>query len=164
MGKYVEMNLADVTIPSEFQKHPPRNEKIEAKKSEFSENGKLSRGMAVTSDGVLIDGYAAFLALRQLGEISFRFKIRDKATVVDARHATNPSKLYRWRSNHGTTGKSRFKRGDHIAVRTRYGVREVVVESVQKIPAEEALGLGIVIGRWDPDMAATGKDVHNDRV
>lgn len=159
MAKYVEMNLADVTVLPEFEKHPPRREKFDAKKAEFSETGKFSRPMTVTSKGVLVDGYASFLALTQMGVKSARFKIRNTATVIDARHPNNPEKLYRWRSNHGTGSK--FSAGDHIAVRTRFGVREVVVQSVRKVPIEEAVGLGIVIGRWDPAKAPS-EEAHED--
>lgn len=148
MAKYVKMDLDDVKIRQEFLDHPPREEKVLARKSEYVEKGRLGRGMSVTSDGVLIDGYAAFMALKALGKKSAQFKIRDTMTVVDARHPSNPEKLYRWRTNHGRGVK--FEPGDRLAVKTRYGVREAVVESVHVIPAEEALGLGVVIGLWDP--------------
>lgn len=148
MAKYVNLELADVKIRQEFLDHPPKEAKVLARKAEYVGKGRFSRGMSVTSDGVLIDGYAAFMALKTLGKKSAQFKVRDETVVVDARHPSNPAKLYRWRVNH-SKGVN-FKPGDHVAVKTRYGVREAAIENVLVIPAEDALGLGIVIGLWDP--------------
>lgn len=149
MAKYVNMRLSDVRVPPAFRAHPPADVKIETRQIEYQAKQKFARNIAVTSAGILVDGYASFLALEREGVPEFRFKIRDFATVVKARHPSHPERQYMWRSNHGA--HNRFAAGDHIAVRTRYGVREAVVDEVVQIPSEECFGLDIVIGRWDPE-------------
>lgn len=149
MAKYVNMRLSDVRVPPEFRAHPPADVKIETRRKEYRAKQKFARNIAVTSAGILVDGYASFLALEREGVLEFRFKIRDFVTVVKARHPSHPERLYMWRSNHGA--HNRFAAGDHIAVRTRYGVREAVVDEVVQMPSEECFGLDIVIGRWDPE-------------
>lgn len=149
MAKHVTMRLSDVRIPSEFQAHPPSEQKIASRQDEYRKAGRLRRNVAVTSAGVLVGGYASFLALEREGVPEFCFKVRDESTVVRARHPAHPERQYMWRSNHGA--HNRFAAGDHIAVRTRYGIREAVVDEVVQIPSEECFGLDIVIGRWDPE-------------
>lgn len=152
MAKYVDMNLEDVRIHPGFRTHPPRDGKIEARKAEWAAKGRFERNMAVTSGGTLVDGYAGFLALASMGVRRARFKIRDTATVVKARHPAHPEKQYMWRSNHGA--HNRYEPGDHVAVRTRMGVREAIVDEVVEMPAEECFGMNIVLGRWND----SGKD------
>lgn len=160
MAKYVKMDLADIVIRQEFLDHPPREEKILAKKSEYNSTGKLRRGMSVTSGGILVDGYAAFLALKALGKKSAQFKLRDEMPVVEAVHPASPEKPYYWRINHSNGVK--FSKGDHIAVKTRYGVKEAVVTGVSMRPAEECFGLSVVIGLWNPDKARKTKSENQE--
>lgn len=160
MARHVKMDLADIKILPEFLAHPPREEKVLARKSEYQSEGKLRRPMAVTPDGVLVDGYASFLALKALGKKSAQFKLRESMAVVEAVHPANPEKPYYWRINH--TNGVKFSKGDRIAVKTRYGVKEAIVNGVSFRPAEECIGLSVVIGLWNPDKAREAKSKNQE--
>lgn len=150
--KRMNMRLADIRIPEQYLGHEPKPEKVEAKKREHLDGG-LNYCIAVTSEHVLVDGYAAYRALQQLGVTETGVRIRDVAYVVAAHHPAYPGKTYQWRCKPDT--KKNLRPGDHIAVVTRKGVREAIIEGFTEMPAAEAAGMSAMVGRWNPDH---GKD------
>lgn len=59
--------IGDILIPEHYDMSPPRREKIDKAIAYYQENGKLDTPITVAKDGILVDGYARYLALRELG-------------------------------------------------------------------------------------------------
>ena len=60
-------HIGKIKIPEEFVNHPPRPEKIQQKIDYYNENGQFRRNLLIDKTGMLYDGYATYLAAKQLG-------------------------------------------------------------------------------------------------
>ena len=60
-------HIEKIKIPEEFVKHPPRPEKIQQKIDYYNEYGQFRRKLRIDKTGTLFDGYATYLAAKQLG-------------------------------------------------------------------------------------------------
>lgn len=71
-SKFVRKNLktyhiGKIKIPEEFVNHPPRPEKVQQKIDYYNEYGQFRRKLRIDRTGMLYDGYATYLASKQLG-------------------------------------------------------------------------------------------------
>ena len=60
-------HIGKIKIPEEFVNHPPRPEKIQQKIDYYNEYGQFRRKLRIDRTGMLYDGYATYLAAKQLG-------------------------------------------------------------------------------------------------
>ena len=60
-------HIEKIKIPEEFVNHPPRPEKVQQKIDYYNENGQFKRKLRIDKTGTLYDGYATYLAAKQLG-------------------------------------------------------------------------------------------------
>lgn len=139
------MRLADIKVPPAYKKHRPREGKVEEKAKLLSDGVRLS--VTVAPDGTLIDGYAAYLAMLDAGFESCRAYVVETMAVVSGYHPAVPEKTYRWRLRF--KGSDVIGPGDHLAVFTRFGIREMVVSDIDEVDVSEAMALRDAVGVWD---------------
>lgn len=60
-------HIGKIKIPDEFANHPPRPEKVQQKIDYYNEYGQFRRKLRIDKTGILYDGYATYLAAKQLG-------------------------------------------------------------------------------------------------
>lgn len=59
--------INEVNIPAEFAKNPPSEAKIAVRLDYFKDNCKFKRRICINKSGVLVDGYATYIAAQRLG-------------------------------------------------------------------------------------------------
>ncbi len=66
----IEMiSLSEIQIPTVFIERPPKQEKLDAKKTYIQKHGKLEQPLIVHPDTKqLVDGWAGYLAMKELGK------------------------------------------------------------------------------------------------
>lgn len=63
------ISLSEIHIPIVFTERPPRPEKLDAKKAYIQKHGKLEQPLVVHPETKeLVDGFAGFLAMKELGK------------------------------------------------------------------------------------------------
>lgn len=60
-------HIGKIKIPEQFKKSPPRPEKIQQKIDYYKEHGQFRRKLRIDRTRMLYDGYATYLAAKQLG-------------------------------------------------------------------------------------------------
>lgn len=94
------MNLKKIKVSKEFRKHKPSKKKVEAAKKYYEKNKKLDKPVVLNHNNEIVDGYARFVAIRELGvsevdESNFSY---EEAEYVFAHHPEDPAKKsYVWR-------------------------------------------------------------------
>jgi hypothetical protein len=138
----LKVNLEDIVISENFQKRSPSREKIEECRSwwkKFKEQKKL---IIVDMDGVLIDGYTQYLALKEemvKRAIVNTYGNKDKTYIFGKHFDTESgrwSKEYVWSlpPEWVCTGKGKnIKKDDRVLVQTRHGVETAFVTRVLKL-------------------------------
>ena len=81
-----KMKLSDIKISKAFAATTPRTDKIENRKTEYLKTGKQRKCIVINKSGVLVDGYAMYLALNDLG-----------VKEVDVEYQNNQNKSKRFR-------------------------------------------------------------------
>lgn len=66
LNKREIINLQDIKISEDFLKTPPKRNKVETFKQEYVQNGKVSNCIKVDSNMLLVDGYAKYVAAKEL--------------------------------------------------------------------------------------------------
>lgn len=145
----VRMKLSEVKIPEGFLSHPPAPAKIAAKRAILAAGDKDSRAsvlesLTVTAEGVLVDGYAGFLAMKELGELSAAFRVAEPAVFAHCRFE-GKKKTYTWAV---ADGAGPVAKGDRVAVQTCRGLQPAIVKHVFCLPADNAIGRRKVVGPW----------------
>lgn len=144
-----KVGIGDIRIPEVYQAHGPRREKVEAKKAMFLADHRFDMLPVLDQDLVLIDGYACYMAARELGHETLYCRVEDHptATVVTARHHDN-GKEYEWELPRRCCTPGYISVGTDIAVMTRFGRKKVTVTGMRQVPALEAKNLRTALGRW----------------
>ncbi len=62
----VMMKLDEIIIPERFKSTPPRREKVQSKIDYYKEHGRMPQPLKLTSEKKLWDGYATYLAAKEL--------------------------------------------------------------------------------------------------
>ena len=94
------MKLKDIKISKNFKRHRPSREKVRAAKKYYEEHGCLDKPILLKHNDVLIDGYARYVALKELGilEVDENNVSWVEMEYVFAHHPEDPNKkTYVWR-------------------------------------------------------------------
>ena len=94
------MRLKDIKVSESFKKYKPSKKKVEAAKKYFIENGKLDKPVVLSYKDEIIDGYARFVALAELGvkEVDENSLSYEKTEYVFGHHPEDQTrKTYVWR-------------------------------------------------------------------
>lgn len=135
------MKLAEIKISERFAAHPPAPTKMEKCRRFYKEHGTIDRNIVVNSNNVLVDGYVAYLVLKENGvpevEVKKEFNIFDyrqkETTYVYGYHQNDPMKSpYIWRITNKTVDSDRIQEGSRILVYTKNGTKVVIVIKVEK--------------------------------
>lgn len=126
------IKLSDMIVPSHFENHPPHENKI-LKKKKMINRGQIEH-IVLSENLVIKDGYATYIALKELG-INRAYAIIDYKTVyVYGRHlGQNSKKEYVWKCSHYNEDKflKTVKVEDIVSVPTKYGISKIVVTKIQ---------------------------------
>lgn len=152
------VNLKDIRIPETFAKTTPKQEKIQKFKDEYCLTGDFQKRILVTEQNLLVDGYARYVALQELGvkecivdvltaenkpvSISEVEKNKEIETMyIFGIHPTShTNKEYMWRVPNRTNFvffKGKVQPGDTIFVHTKYGVMPVTVTRTERRPIQD---------------------------
>ena len=140
------MILFEIKIPTEFEIHPPRREKIAACEDIYLRTGKLDRDLVISSDGFLIDGYVGYIVLCNHGVQEHPVVQSDQSfhpqppkhywkhltTYVFGKHQDCDYEFV-WRITPKTMDIQNLKPGNHILAGTRYGPMQVVVTRIETL-------------------------------
>ena len=78
------VKVSDIRIPQAFAKTTPKQEKIQKFKDEYFLSGDFQKRILVTEQNLLVDGYARYVALQELGA---------KECIVDVLTAENKFRI-----------------------------------------------------------------------
>lgn len=140
-GEVVEISTDAIKIYPCFAAHPPKAEKMEWKEQYFIETGLLQSQIILDSQGKLIDGYTSYLLAVKHG-IDNMFVKYGKRQIVRASHKSG-GKLYVWELPWNLI--DRVHMGDKVLVRTKNGVRAVIVSEVVDYSGKEPEPFKMVI-------------------
>lgn len=59
------VKLSEITVPSSFQKTPPKAEKMKKKWFYYRDNGEFESPIIIDNDFVLVDGYTSYLIAKE---------------------------------------------------------------------------------------------------
>ncbi len=138
----LKVNLEDIVISENFKARNPSREKIDDCKSWWNKFKEQKKPIIVDMDGVLIDGYAQYLALKEekvRKAVVNTYGDKDK-TYVFGKHFNSESgkwsKEYVWTlpPEWVCTGRGKnIKQDDRILVQTRNGVETAFVTRTLKL-------------------------------
>lgn len=74
-----KMKMEDIKISKAFVATKPRTEKIENRKMEYLKTERQNKCITIDKNGVLVDGYAMYLALDSLGIKEVEVEYQSKA-------------------------------------------------------------------------------------
>ena len=151
------MNMKDIKISESFAATMPKEKKIKDCRDFWERNHKQDRYVVVNRDNTLIDGYIQYLVLKEKGVTQAEVKISDtkhkcwkrknrneniyqnaryknnETTYIYGIHSDNENaKEYIWRVPDSWVGwENDLLPGDKILVRTKYGVKPVIVTKIE---------------------------------
>ena len=143
------LSLSRIRISDDFKKTPPKEEKLEECRAYWDMFGRQDRYIVLDNRNELIDGYAQYLVLKELGvkkcetvtyfgsrgTYNNRWRRIDNDIYVWGRHMEEPSnnKEYVWRipKHHIISGTYKnWKVGDEILVQTKYGEKKAIIVKI----------------------------------
>ena len=132
------MKLSEIKIKGNFLRTPPADYKLNACRDFCRSNGCVDRDIILNKNNVLVDGYVAYLVLKENNisdtEVIYNYNKIDSVPIeklyVYARHAGN-SKEYVWRIKARDYGN--ISVGDNILVNTKFGNKVVTVTRIEKL-------------------------------
>lgn len=143
------LSLSRIRISDDFKKTPPKEEKLEECRAYWDMFGRQDRYIVLDNRNELIDGYAQYLVLKELGvkkcetvtyfgsrgTYNNRWRRIDNDIYVWGRHMEEPSnnKEYVWRipKHHIISGVYKnWKVGDEILVQTKYGEKKAIIVKI----------------------------------
>lgn len=132
------MKVSEIKIKHNFKQTTPSEEKMQACRVYFNENGKLDRDIIIDKHGFLCDGYVGYLVLVENGidEIDVVYDQVPKSknnTYVFAYHSGS-DKEYVWKVPKKINAKD-IKVGGSVLVQTRFGIKTVTVTRVETLSA-----------------------------
>ena len=152
------VKVSDIRIPQAFTKTTPKQEKIQKFKDEYFLRRDFQKRILVTEQNLLVDGYARYVALQELGtkecvvdvltaenkqvSVSKVAKNQEIETMyIFGIHPTShTNKEYMWRVPNRTNFvffKGKIQPGDMIFVHTKYGVMPVTVTRIERRPIQD---------------------------
>lgn len=152
------VNLKDIRIPQAFAKTTPKQEKIQKFKDEYFLSGDFQKRILVTEQNLLVDGYARYVALQELGakecivdvltaenkseSVSEVVKNKEIETmyIFGVHPTSHTNKEYMWRVPNRTNFvffKGTIQPGDTIFVHTKFGVTPVTVTRIERRPIQD---------------------------
>lgn len=134
------MKLSDITIPVGFQAHPPAKYKIDLCRDYLEEFDELDRKIIVSPDGVLLDGYVAYLVLQEAGWDGIYAFIHDapitkkdyrytETTYIAGVHGGQKREFW-WRMTAKTENPEFAIPGNKAIVYTKYGPTPITITQV----------------------------------
>ena len=156
VSKTVKLN--DIRIPQTFAKTTPKQEKIQKFMDEYRSNGDFQKHILLAAQNLLVDGYARFVALTELGEEECvvdllcedkkysvyqeppRKKEIETMYIFGVHPTSHTNKEYMWRVPNRTNFvffKWKVQPGDTIFVHTKYGVMPVTVTRIERRPVQD---------------------------
>lgn len=156
VNKTIKLN--DIRIPQAFANTKPRTEKIQKFADEYVRTGDFQKRILVTEQNLLVDGYARYVALQELGakecvvdvltaenkpvSVSEVAKNREIETmyIFGIHQTSHTNKEYMWRVPNRTNFvffKGKIQPGDMIFVHTKYGVMPVTVTRIERRPIQD---------------------------
>lgn len=132
--KFLGMKLSEIIISDEFKKHPPTEWKMQQCRDYYNEHGCLDRNIVISKDGILIDGYVAYLVLLENGVNETDIVVSDlysgETMYVFGHHHEGVAE-YVWRVAPDTRDVSKLTVGHSAIVRTKYGNRAINVSRIE---------------------------------
>lgn len=130
------MKVSEIKIKRNFKQTAPSEDKLQACRTFFNENGKLDRDIVVDKHSRLCDGYVGYLVLVENGiddiDVIYDQAHKSKNNIyVFARHGDN-NKEYVWKAPKKINAKD-IKVGSGILVQTRFGIKTVIVTRVETL-------------------------------
>lgn len=130
------MKVSEIKIKHDFKQTTPSEEKMQACRAYFNENGKLDRDIIIDKYGFLCDGYVGYLVLveNDIDEIDVVYNQVPKSknnTYVFAHHSGS-DKEYVWKVPKKINAKD-IKVGGSVLVQTRFGIKTVTVTRVKTL-------------------------------
>ena len=161
--KYIHMEtktvkLNDICIPQAFAKTTPKQEKVQKFMDEYRNNGDFQKHILLAAQNLLVDGYARFVALTELGEEECvvdllcedkkysicpeppRKKEIETMYIFGVHPTSHTNKEYMWRVPNKPSFvffKGKIQPGDMILVHTKYGVMPVTVTRTERRPIQD---------------------------
>ena len=142
----VKMKLSDIQVSSAMRNTTPRQEKMEAVRQYYQENGKLDSDIRLNEKNYLVDGYIGFLVLEENGVEEVEVVRPGTPIYVFGRHNTCP-KEYCWRITGETKDIHNLKIGNKMVVRTSSGNSVAVItrfEALEQPPVQQRIKSVIV--------------------
>ncbi len=104
--KIETISLSEIQIPTIFIQKPPRQEKLNAKKIYVQKHGQLEQPLIVHPDNKqLVDGWAGYLALKELGkntaQVEWGTKKRPQPAPQPKGEITEETKIAVWKAEDG---------------------------------------------------------------
>lgn len=143
------LSLSRIKISEDFKRTPPKREKLEECKSYWDTFGRQDRYIVLDNRNELIDGYAQYLVLKELGvpkckTITYfgkrdtydnKWRRIDGSIYVWGRHIGEQAndKDYVWRMPKRYIASGTYKKwkvGDKILVQTKYGEKEATIVKI----------------------------------
>lgn len=146
-----KMKMEDIKISKAFAATTPRVKKIEERKMEYLKTGRQNKCITINKNNVLVDGYAMYLALNNLGvedvEVEYRnsqkrmkqiqevpvtYKKRMTTYVYGVHQSPCSRKEYVWRiPNTRIDLKSTISVGDRVLTANACGTAIVSVTKIE---------------------------------
>lgn len=135
------ISLDELKVPNYYKM--PKEEKIQECMRYLKTYGKLDRDIVVDKNGYIIDGYVAFVVLKNMNvshhlvvcdeEYSLNASYRGKNTTYVFGHHIGKTKEYCWRIYRGTQNKDNLEIGKHAVVVTAQGVKSIVITRIDDL-------------------------------
>lgn len=136
----INIKLSDMVVPSYMKL--PRAGKIETKKKIIQKYGKPTKPIRLSKDLVILDGYASYLAMQELGieetmilkDLETQTYINTQTVYVFGKHLNNATdKEYVWRCRKTDSDDflSSTNVGDKVFVYTRFGKTPIIITRIE---------------------------------
>ena len=129
------MKISDIRIPLSYTTKSPAKEKVKKITDFYKSNGKLDKPIKLSKNNVLIDGYARYMALRNLGvtdiddtfiNVENNFTYTDDYVTVTYISTVFNNKEYVWVNDKGY----KIKEGDIVKVLNKKEYKNIIVNKV----------------------------------
>lgn len=126
------MRITDIKVPSIFLNTPPNSKKIKKCKDYYNEHGEFDKPITISKNGILVDGYARYVAAKELGVTECPVYKQDIRLYVKGRHSV-PGKMYWWmvKKQDEEAFIKKVNVGDSIFVNTKKGICPIIVTSIK---------------------------------
>lgn len=141
--------LDEIRIHPEMAQRPPRQETLDAAEACLRDTGRLKNLPTVDGTGLLLDGYANYLAAKAAGLRTVKCRVDPDGTsrVIEA--------VINGETKHWSAGRDldadALAPGDPIAVIDDGKFRRADFVQFVEIPRGEAIGLPRAVRRWQTD-------------